>query len=217
MTLVTDYTTLQAAVVEYLARDEDATLIARIPSFIQMTEAKLNRTLFVRQMETRSTALTDGTADEPEFIALPDDFQSMRRMRVSSATGKPLLSFMSTVQMDEYRLAIGDVSAQPKYFSIFGDEIELAPTPDAAYTLEMIYRKNIPALSSNSTNWLLTMSPDIYLYGALMESAPYLKNDARLQTWGSGFKTALDDLNGLGMTSAFNAGPVRVTVSGVTP
>lgn len=217
VTLIVDYASLQEAVVEYLARDQDAVLIARIPSFIQMSEAKFNRTVFVRQMETRSGTLTDITAAEPEFIALPADFQSMRRMRLPGVTGKPNLEFMSGVQMEEYRLKTGNVAAQPQYFTIFGSEIELAPTPDANYALEMIYRANIPPLATNGTNWLLTLAPDLYLYGALMESAPFIKNDARLQTWGSGFKQALDDLNALGLTSAFNAGPARVRISGVTP
>jgi hypothetical protein len=217
VTQVTDYTSLQAACVEYLARDQDAFLIGRVPSFVQFFEAKMNRELFVRQMETRSSTLTVPGATEPEFIALPTDFQSMRRVRVSSVTGKPCLSFFSGTQMDEYRFGTSNVAAQPKYFTIFGSEMELAPTPDAVYTIEMVYRANLPPLSANSTNWLLTMAPDLYLYGTLLESAPYLKEDARLQTWGELFQSARDSLNALGLTSAFNAGPVQVRVSGITP
>lgn len=217
MTLITDYTSLQTAVTEYLARDQDTFLIARIPTFIQLTEAKLNRDLFVRQMEQRSTALIDTTESEPEFIALPADFQSMRRIRLSSVTGKPRLEFMSGSQMDDYRAIIGDSQDQPKFFTIFGSEIELCPQPDSDYTVEMVYRQNIPSLATNSTNWMLTLAPDIYLYGALLESAPYIKEDGRIQTWGLGFTTALSDLNNLGLTSTFNAGPMTVRITGVTP
>jgi hypothetical protein len=90
----------------------------------------------------------------------------------------------------------------------------LAPTPDAAYTIEMIYRQSIPPLAINSTNWLLALAPDLYLYGALLESAPYIKEDGRIQTWGLGFGSALNDLNNLGLTSTFNAGPMTVRISG---
>ncbi len=214
MTQITDYASLQAAVTEYLARDQDTTLIARIPTFIQLAEAKFDRQLFVRQMEQRATALVDTASSEPEFISLPSDFQSMRRVRLSSVTGKPCLEFKSGTQMDEYRFAGSDVAAQPRYFTVFGDEIELAPTPDAAYTVEMVYRQGIPPLASNGTNWLLTLAPDLYLYGALLESAPYIKEDGRIQTWGLGFTSALNDLNNLGLTSTFNAGPMTVRVSG---
>src|SRR3954463_9272938 len=143
MTTITTYATLVTAVTEYLARDQDTTLVARIPTFIQLAEAKFNRELYVRQMESRSTTDVDTTADEPEFISLPDDFQSMRRVRLSGVTGKPCLQFRSGTQMDEYRFQTANVAAQPRYFTIMGDEIELVPTPDADYEIEMVYRKMI--------------------------------------------------------------------------
>jgi hypothetical protein len=214
VTQIVDYASLQTAVTEYLARDQDATLIARIPSFIQMAEAKFNRQLFVRQMEQRATAVINLASGEPEFISLPSDFQSMRRVRLSSVTGKPCLEFRSGTQLDEYRFMTSNVPARPRYFTVFGNELELAPTPDAAYTVEMIYRQSIPPLASNGINWLLALAPDLYLYGALLETAPYIKEDARIQTWGLGLSSALSDLNNLGLTSTFNAGPMTVRVSG---
>jgi len=214
VTLISDYASLQSAVIEYLARDQDATMIARVPSFIQFAEAKFNRQLFVRQMEQRSIAVADPSSGDPEFIALPSDFQSMRRIRLSSASGRPCLEFKSGTQMDEFRFATADVPAQPRYFTIFGNEIELAPTPDAACTIEMVYRQVIPPLASNGTNWLLALAPDLYLYGALLESAPYIKEDARIQTWGLGLSSSLNDLNNLGLTSTFNTGPMAVRISG---
>jgi len=217
VTTIVDYTTLQAAVTEYLARDQDTTLIARIPTFIQLSEAKFNRELFVRQMEARATAVVNMASSEPEFISLPSDFQSMRRVRLSSVSGKPHLDFKSGTQIDEFRTMSGDTLGQPWYFTIFGSEMELAPSPDSAYTIEMVYRANIPPLASNSTNWLLTLAPDLYLYGALLESAPYIKEDERIQTWGTGLMAALDGLNKLGLTSTFNAGPMTMRISGVTP
>jgi len=215
MTLILDYNSLQDAVTEYLARDQDAVLIARIPTFVQLFEAKMNRGLFVRQMELRATALADpSSSSEPEFISLPSDFQTMRRVRLSSVAGKPCLAFLSGTQMDEYRFSQQDIAQQPRYFTVFGGEIELAPTPDKPYRVEMIYRQNVPALASNTTNWLLTIAPDLYLYGVLMEAAPYLKEDPRIQTWSALFASALDDLNELGKISTFNAGPLTVRPTG---
>jgi hypothetical protein len=214
VTLIVDYASLQSAVIEYLARDQDTTLVARIPSFIQLAEAKFNRQLFLRQMEQRSIAVVDLSSTEPEFIALPSDFQSMRRIRLSSVAGKPCLEFRSGAQIDEYRTSVADVPARPRYFTVFSNEIELAPTPDAAYTIEMVYRQFVPPLATNGTNWLLASAPDLYLYGALLEAAPYIKEDARIQTWGLGLSSALGDLNTLGLTSTFNAGPMTVRFSG---
>jgi hypothetical protein len=218
VTTITDYASLVTAVTEYLAREEDTTLVARIPTFLQLTESKLNRELFVRQMENRATTATDTTTTEPQYISLPDDFQSMRRVKLTSTSPSRELRFMSNAQLDEYRTSINNTTAQPLYFTIFGTEMELCPTPDADYDLEMVYRANIPALTpTNTTNWLLTLAPDAYLYGALLESAPYIKEDARLQVWGAGFSAAVDGLNRLGQTSTFNAGPMSMRISGITP
>ena len=209
---IATYTDLKAKIAEYLARDD---LTSAIPDFITLAEAKFNRELFVRQMEVRATTTADINSAEPEFITLPSDFQSMRRVRVTSADRKPQLEFMSGVQMDEYRTKSGNVSGAPRYFTIFGTELELAPTPDAACTIEMVYRANVPALSdSNVDNWLLLQAPDAYIYGSLLESAPYMKEDARIQVWAAGLTTTLDSLNRLGMASTFNAGPLVVRTSG---
>lgn len=214
VTQIVDSVSLQLAAIEYLARDQDTTLIARVPTFIQLFEATMNRSLFSRQMETRAIATTDpSVTTEPEYVALPADFQTMRRIRLASETGKPSLQFKSGTQMDEMRAANGDVSGIPQYFSIFGNEIELFPTPAAATTLEMIYRANLATLNANPTNWLLALAPDIYLFGVLLQSAPYIKQDARIQTWGAAVQAALADLNNLGNNSAFNAGPMQVQVA----
>ena len=211
VTQITDSTSLQAAAIEYLARDQDTTLIARVPTFIQFFEATVNRTLFSRQMESRAQAVTDpGVTSEPEFVALPADFQTMRRIRLSSESGKPSLQFLSGTQMDEMRTSIADLSGIPRYFSIFGNEIELLPTPAAITTLEMIYRQNVPSLNANSSNWLLALAPDAYLFGVLLQSAPYIKQDGRIQVWAAAVQSALNDLNSLGNNSAFNAGPMQV-------
>ena len=213
---ITTYSELQTAIENWLARSDLTT--TRVPEFITLAEAKFNRELSVRQMEQRSTSTIDTTSASPEFISLPTDFRSMRWLRVSSVTGKPHLDYLSPVALDEYRTARGDATGQPTYFTIIGSEIEVAPTPDSDYVLEMVYRKYITALSdSNTTNWLLTLAPDIYLYGSLVEAAKFMRNAERVAVWSSDLQIAIDRLNELNRTAAFNAGPVTVRVSGVTP
>lgn len=217
MTTISTYTELQAAAVEYLGRDQDTTLIARVPTFIQFFEAKMNRNLFVPQMEQRSTATVDTGSTDPEFVSLPSDFQTMRSVRLSGVAGKPRLEFRTKTQIDDFRYSRDNTSDQPVYFAIVGTEMELAPTPNEDYALEMVYRKKLPALASNSTNWLLSLAPDLYLYGTLLEAEPYLKNDPRIATWGAGYSMALNDLNNLGFRQSYDSGPSTVTLPGVTP
>ena len=78
---------------------------------------------------------------------------------------------------------------------MIGTEIQVYPPPDGTYTAELVYYAEIPALTdSNTTNWLLTLAPDIYLYGTLMQTAPYLQDDARLQTWAALYQKKMQDI-----------------------
>lgn len=215
---INTYATLVSAVTEWLARDQDETLVARIPDFITLCEAKLNRDLFHVKMEKRSYATFNLSNSEPEFVTLPSDFQSMRRIRLSSVTGKPRLDYLPQAQLDDYRYNTGNVSNQPKFFTIIGDELEFAPTPDSAYTIEMVYRATLSDLTSvNTSNWLLSFAPDLYLYGTLLEAMPYMQQDERIAVWGAGFSNALDALNRSGITMQFNAQPLVVRTGSPTP
>lgn len=202
------YTNLTAEVASWLFNRTD--LSTKTPTFIRMFEAKANRILRCRQMEQRSTADIDMNSDEPEFIALPLNFQTMRRLRLKSVTGKPRLKFATGPQIDEMRER-DDTPGTPTHFTVFGDELELYPTPVQSEQLEMVFRKNLTALSdSNATNWLLDLAPDLYLYGALMEAAPYLHEDERIATWASGVASGFEQLNRLSEEATYNAGPLVI-------
>jgi hypothetical protein len=54
----------------------------------------------------------------------------------------------------------------------------------------------IPLSASVTTNWLVTNYPDIYLFGSLVEAAPYLKDDGRVVVWESELQKRLDELSG---------------------
>lgn len=211
---ISNYTELLSAVAGWLARDD---LTSRIPDFVTLAEAKFNRVLMHPKMEARSTLTVNTLLSSPEFLDLPTDLQTMRSARLSGVAGKPRLSFMTQTQMDDYRYSRDNVTGQPIYFSITGTQMELAPTPNDDYDVEIVYRGNIPALATNSTNWLLTLAPDLYLYGALLESAPYIQNDERLGVWASAVSTVIDQLNAHGERQSFNSGPSTISLPGVTP
>jgi hypothetical protein len=69
------------------------------------------------------------------------------------------------------------------------------PIPDNAYTVSIVYQGRIAALSdSNTTNDILTFFPDVYLYGALANAAPFI-TDARIPVWRDLFMSSLDGAN----------------------
>jgi hypothetical protein len=192
-------------------------IAAKVPTFVRLFEAKANRALRCRQMEIRASASTNPASTSPEFLSLPSDYQSMRRLRLLNpsdvARGTPSLDFVVPAQLDMFRER-DNTPADPSHFTVFGTELELYPTPLATvtYNFEMIYRANIPPLDGvvNTTNWLLTLAPDTYLYGTLLEASPWLLGDERIPVWASAVKDAFDGLNLLSDDATYNAGPLII-------
>jgi hypothetical protein len=164
-------------------------LTAIIPTFITLAEAKLNRKLRVRQMLKRATASLDS-----QYFAYPADWLQAKEFQLNT---NPIvrLQFVTEAYGDELKANNYVASGQPAYYTIIGTQLEVIPTPDTTYTGELTYYAKIPALSdSNTSNWLLAYAPDLYLYGALTEATPYLKDDERLGTWGQLYANSLSDI-----------------------
>jgi len=183
---LTTYTELKASIADWLNRTD---LTTTIPDFISLAEAQIERTLRTRQMIVRANASFDS-----EYGAVPDDFLETKSLKLTSTNPLTPLSFLSIDDMDAARSHY-TASGRPRFFSVVGGQFRISPTPDAAYTTELIYFAKLSKLSSTvASNWLLTSSPDIYLYGSLLQAAPYLQDDARIQVWATLYERALNDL-----------------------
>ena len=87
-------------------------------------------------------------------------------------------------------------SGVPSAYTVLADEMQLAPIPDGAYILQMLYYAKPPVLSdTNPSNTFLANTPDALLYGALGEAEPYLMNDARLQIWAALYDRAVNSIS----------------------
>jgi hypothetical protein len=95
-----------------------------------------------------------------------------------------------------YDLRNDGLTGTPRYYTIIDDNILLLPAPTGNTTLEIIYYGKIPALSdSNTSNWLLARSPDLYLYAALIQAEAYLQNDERIQLWNAAADKIIADMD----------------------
>lgn len=184
---ITNYSELQTSIASWLNRGD---LSANIPDFITLAEAQLSTDLKTRSMETKATL---STVAGTKTVALPTDMLEMRRLQVVGTYNQPL-SYRSPDELSiDYA---SNMSAQPIVFTVVGSNLELAPIPDAVYSLELTYQQRIPALSvTNTTNWLLTSWPNAYLYGALVAATPFIMNDARIQVWVQLYSQAIESIN----------------------
>lgn len=190
--MILDYTSLRAAIANWLAR---ADLSSAIPEFIQLAEARINRSLYVRERETSVTGTSAAGA-----IPIPADYDRMIALRVPVGGQMRALDAQPVMQ-DR------DGQGVPYSYSVRDSEFRLCGVDDTDYTLT--YWARIPPLSdSNPTNWLLVKEPGLYLYGALIEASPYLKNDERTLVWATQFKANLDDCNAGDAFARFGPGTV---------
>lgn len=201
----TNYTDLKASVANYLGRSD---LTSVIPDFIGFAELRMARELRTRQMLQSATALTVGNDAK---VALPTDFLEVRDLNVQGTPRTPL-TYMSPSAFS--RDAPADEVGRPTTYTIIKSEFVLAPKPDTAYTLEILYYAKPTVLStSNASNVFLANYPDALLYASLLEAEPYLINDARSQTWVSLYDRAISNISNADQNSDYSGVPLQMRVT----
>ena len=185
---LTTYTELKSSLADWLNRSD---LTSVIPDFISLAEAQMERQLRTRQMIVRATA---SFAAGAEYGTVPDDFLEAKAVKLDT---NPVtsLTFQTIDALDQLSNTTYLSSGKPLYFTVVGNQFRLLPIPDGAYTADLVYYAKLTKLSSTvATNWLLTQAPDVYLYGSLLQAAPYLQDDARISVWSSLYLAGLDQL-----------------------
>jgi len=182
---IATYTDLQSAVGDWLNR---ADLSSVIPTFITLAEAKFNRELRTRDMLLRSEAITTN-----EFVAVPSDFLENYSLELNMTNLGPQQSLAFIGPLEAKVLKANKITGLPRYYTMIDGAFEILPAPSGNTDIILTYYQKIPSLSGTvSTNWLITKSPDLYLYSTLLEAAPYLKDDERLQVWAAARQQVMD-------------------------
>jgi hypothetical protein len=175
---LTTFSDLKSAAADWINR---ADLTAVIPTFITLAEAKFNRELRLRDMLVRAEATTSN-----EFVAVPADFLENYSLELNMAQIGPQQALGFIGPLEAKVLKANKITGLVRFYTIIDGAFELLPAPTTDTDVILTYYQKIPALSDTATtNWLLTKSPDLYLYSTLLEAAPYLRDDDRMQMWGS--------------------------------
>lgn len=197
---ITSYSILRTTVADWLNRSD---LTAAIPTFIALAEAKFNRDLRTRHQIKRSTATLTS-----QFITLPTDWVEAANIQLNTSPIK-VLEYVTSSQAD--RISANNYgNPNAEVYTIVGTQLEVVPAVATNTEIEMTYYSKIPALSStNATNWLLTEWPDLYLYGALSNAAPYLREDERLATWKNMVGQLTEEVRMSDERARYSGGPLR--------
>ena len=199
------YANLKTEIASFLNRDD---LTAQIDTFIDLAETRHARDLRIREMETVDTSIT--TVAGTQSYDLPTGYLELRYAMLQTSP-YTMLQYMSPA--DFFRVYnAGEGSGMPVYYTIVGKKIYLGHEPDSANVLELGFFKTPTALSdSNTTNDVLTDFPDLYLYGSLAETSPFLMQDERLAVWASLYKEGVRTANESAQRGRVSAAPLQMS------
>lgn len=189
---ISTFSELKTAIAAWRHRTD---LTSVLNDFVALAESKFNRKLRTRQQETDFS----GTPTNFE-ITLPTDFLAFRRVWRTEDSQDLIVRPLDQIRLNQVAgyttaYALGDVMVT-----------------DGSSQLTGVYFAKIPALSdSNTTNWLLTAYPDVYLAAGLAEASFYVKDVEAAAMWTAKADALISEINRTAHKDQFS-GPVRVVV-----
>lgn len=188
---VLTYDSLTNLVLQYLERNDQA-VVEFIPTAITMAEFEIAQDIkTLGQMIVVDSTMQVGNP----IIAKPARWRKTVSMTLFNDSGKQPLFLRKLEYLNNYAPDVTATSTPLYYADYDYDHWLVAPTPDQNYAFETLcYTRLQPLSSENQTNWLTQNAPNAMLFGTLKQTAPFLKNDARLALWNQMFNDAMTAL-----------------------
>jgi len=185
------YDSLVENIQSYLERNDAATL-EKIPLFIMLAEQVIASEIkFLGNLNVANSVMVANQ----NTLQKPARWHKTVSMNVTiDGERKPILlrtyEYLREYWPDDTQTDV------PKYYCDYNyDNWLIAPTPDSAYSFEVLYYERVQPLdSTNQTNWFTIYAPQALLYGSLLQAMPFLKNDERLPMWQQQYTAIMNTL-----------------------
>ena len=220
------YTQLVAAIKSY-TQNYETDFVANIPTFVKQTETRVYNTVQIPALRKNVTGVT---TNGNKYLSCPADFLSVFSMAVIDGSN---YEYLLNKDVNFMRAAYPNASTTglPKYYALFGptvanniitDELSfiLAPTPDAAYSVELHYYYYPESITTavDGRTWLGDNYDPVLLYGSLVEAYIFMKGEQDMMTYyEKKYQDALGQLNRLGTGlergDAYRDGQAKIKVN----
>ncbi len=216
-----NYSELVSNVRNYAEVESEVLTDSLVNTFIVNIENRIQREIDIDAF--RKFQFSSFTIGSP-FITVPPDFAFERGVQIKDqiTNDRTWLDQRDTTFIDEYNVDRSD-TGKPKYYANWDDNtLIVAPTPNAAYEIELWYNKTPDRLSStNTTTWLSTNAPEVLLYGTTSEAFSYLKNPPYVQLYEQKYAQAVQNLAqtqmGRKRRDEYADGVLRIPLKSVDP
>ena len=175
-----NYTELRQSIIDF-TESTDTTFEDNIPTFVQNAERRIYNSVLIPVLRKN---VTGNAAANNRYLTCPSDFLAPYEMAVVGAGGGGVYEYMLQKDVSYVRQAYPDptVTGVPKYYAQFDQNtFILAPTPAAAYAIELHYYYYPQSIVIAGTSWLGDNFPMCLLYGALCEANVFNKGEADVQ------------------------------------
>ena len=177
------YDSLVEDVIRYSERN-DVNFVNQIPRLIMLAEQAIAAEIkTLMQLSVVNTTIPANNA----VLQKPARWRKTTSMKIN---GQPvMLKSMDYVSMYQSESDAG----VPLYYGDYDyDHWALAPVPNQAYSLQIIYFSRIQPLDvTNQENLLTREAPQALLFGTLLQAQGYLKNQEKLAVWKSFYTEAI--------------------------
>ncbi len=188
---ITTYAELKTELAAWAHRDD---LTAKLTDFIMLAEQPILRELKLRVNEAVATGTTTSNT-----ITLPAGLGRIVRLEIDHDSHRYALDYVSPGIEDT-------TTALSRGYTVQDGAIRLIRAPAAEYSYSLHYIPNLTPLSdAEPTNWVLANSPDVYLYGSLVQLALYSQNDELSARFGPLYGGAMEKLKAIDEAKRFPA------------
>lgn len=187
----TTYTELVTNLQAWL-EDDDAEFVGSIDEIIQLGQMRLWRDLDLAIFsgeDSTPTVQSQATVPKPTTDTELVNFTSLW---YDNAGERTFLELRSVDFVRDYQ--IPSTTGMPIYYCELDESNwELAPVPDAVYTINTRGTTRLTPLDAitNTTNWLSLHQSDLLFKACLAEAEAFLKSDDRLPMWFDQYQSAL--------------------------
>lgn len=186
-----------------LVASTDTNFQTALPGFIDYAEQRIYRELDLVQTTVIDTTTTFSSGSRlltlPSTWVVVEEVNAISSAGASAATGtrNPLVA--TTREFINFAYPSNSTATGiPQYFNLLSqNQIIVGPTPDAAYTVEIIGTQRPAALSaSNSSTFLTAYLPDLFMAASMVFGAGYQRdfgsqsdNPQMAQSWETQYNT----------------------------
>ena len=208
------YTELVAAIKSYTENDYSTT---DVNTFIQNAEQRIHNTV---QLPDLRKNVTGTMSLGNKYFSLPSDWLSTFSIAVINTDNE--YTYLLNKDVNFVRESFPDTDSgfygKPEYYGIFDDNtMILGPTPDANYSAELHYYYYPESIVTAGNTWLGDNFDTALFYGALLEAAAFMKEDADTVTqYTARYSEVIQLLKNLGdgknRRDAYRSGQERIPV-----